>query len=443
MSNNDNNASRALMQPIIADHHAVQPWTSLGKNETGVTFNGFNKQMAEAASTSDFMAAAKVNKESWQASLERTAKEAGIGLPPAERFRLAEKKFLDALEAGWDVTALRKLSQARDEWERWLKRYTREKRDPLKLELASAIAMEPPPIWAVVGIIPDSGIGTFYGPPKSFKSFLATDLLAHLAEGLPWFGRAAMKRQCVYIPFEGHAGLPSRIRAWEQYNQRPAPFHVMRKPFNLRDQQGRDELVELLKPLERPVLCIDTLAAAAGSFDENSMKDMGAMIAILQELQERLDGLVTAVHHTGKDKSQGMRGHSSLSGAVDFALECTRGPGNAAGFKIALAKDSEQGTAFAFEMEAVGNSMVVAHRSESAAYSTAAPDIALTTVAARIQERGPLSQRELLEQRGLIPEAKIYAAVKTLKEQGKVEVIGGGPHQKLRWSLPLQATAAL
>lgn len=206
----------------------------------------------------------------------------------------------------------------------------------------------------------------------------------------------------------------------------------MRKPFNLRDHQGRDELVEVLKPLEQPVLGIDTLAAAAGSFDENSMKDMGAMIAILQELQERLDGLVIAVHHTGKDKSQGMRGHSSLSGAVDFALECNRGPGNAAGFKIALAKDSEQGTAFAFEMEAIGNSMVLGERREATGEQDAKPTIneAEDIIVNHIREHTPFNQGEVIEAlKGKLGKNRIESIMKGLAMSNRIKKGASGHYE--------------
>nr|WP_315474865.1 hypothetical protein [uncultured Sandarakinorhabdus sp.] len=45
----------------------------------------------------------------------------------------------------------------------------------------------------------------------------------------------------------------------------------------------------------------------------------------MKRLQELTEGLVICVHHTGKDASKGMRGHSSLHAALDIAIEVGRG----------------------------------------------------------------------------------------------------------------------
>ena len=428
MSNNHNSESGAQTQPLIADYSAAQPqefvWASLAPPTPAQMKAELLEELRKPG----------VSAHEQKELLREIEKLTYVGMTPKERVRFAKKMFCDALDSGSDQAALNKLYQDLRNSENWLKSYTREKREPLKLEDASEVANDPPPAWAVAGIIPDSGIGTIYGPPKSFKSFLAMDLLAHISLGRPWFGRDVVERPCIYIPFEGRAGVPSRIKAWEQKNNRKALFDVVRTPFNLRDPEKRDELINVLGPADwSPVLCIDTLAAAGGAFDENSMKDMGEMISILQELQQRLAGsVVIAVHHSGKDSSKGMRGHSSLSGAVDFALECKRGIENTGCFEIALAKDGPQGTKFAFEMEAVGDSMVVS-QSDAAEVMAVPPDIALTTVAARILEHGPISQRELIAQRGIIPEPKIKEAVRALREQGKVIAVGNGSATKLKW----------
>jgi len=322
------------------------------------------------------------------------------GMTPKERVRRAEKMFFDALDSGADSATLRQLHQDLRETENWLKRYTRETREPLVLESADAIANEPPPLWTVEGIIPERGIGTIYGPPKTYKSFLAMDALAHIAEGRGWFGRRVTRRPCVYIPFEGKGGLSSRFKALREENDGEVPFHVMRRKFNFRNQQDRDELVGLLNHLTAPMLVIDTLAAAAGSHDENGSKDMGEIFAILQELQEQLPGsLVMAVDHSGKDASKGMRGWSGKAGAVDFALECSRGPGLTAGFTTALAKDGPMDLKFAFEMKAVGGSLVVGERREA----TGEQDAKLTLneaegiIVGHIRDHKPANQREVID----------------------------------------------
>jgi hypothetical protein len=72
------------------------------------------------------------------------------------------------------------------------------------------------------------------------------------------------------------------------------------------------------------VLCLDTLNRAAPTADENSSRDMGEILEAAKRLQAATGGLVVLVHHTGKDSSRGLRGHSSLFAAMDAAVEVSR-----------------------------------------------------------------------------------------------------------------------
>ncbi len=70
---------------------------------------------------------------------------------------------------------------------------------------------------------------------------------------------------------------------------------------------------------EPELIVIDTLARSMGASDENSTKDMGAMIRAVDFCRDAYDCTVLAVHHTGhssaaKDRA---RGSSALLGAVD------------------------------------------------------------------------------------------------------------------------------
>ncbi|MCK2086657.1 helicase RepA family protein, partial [Thauera aromatica] len=100
------------------------------------------------------------------------------------------------------------------------------------------------------------------------------------------------------------------------------------------------------------VLCIDTLAASAPGMDENTSADMGEVIAGLKALQAELGGLVLAVHHTGKDATKGLRGHSSLLGALDAAIEVTR-TDDRREWRTAKSKDGSDGDAHPFRLEVV------------------------------------------------------------------------------------------
>ena len=63
-------------------------------------------------------------------------------------------------------------------------------------------------------------------------------------------------------------------------------------------------------------------------------------------------GPCLVVHHTGKDSTKGLRGHSSLFAALDAAVEVTR-EGDRKEWRIAKAKDGQDGAAHPFRLEVV------------------------------------------------------------------------------------------
>lgn len=63
---------------------------------------------------------------------------------------------------------------------------------------------------------------------------------------------------------------------------------------------------------------------SGGGFNENSSEDMGAFITQAGKLQELFECALMVIHHSGKDVTKGLRGHSSLLGAVDTELEIQR-----------------------------------------------------------------------------------------------------------------------
>ena len=212
-----------------------------------------------------------------------------------------------------------------------------------------------PQTWLVKNIIPETGFGIIYGKSGTYKSFLTIDLLAHIANGRTWFGKNTKQKPVIYIPLEGKSGISKRIEAWKIHNHSNDQIISIFENINFKDKNNIEYLIEKIKDarLDGGVICIDTLAQAGGDMDENSSKDMGNMIKTFQYIQQELGGIVLVVHHTGKDDSKGMRGHSSLYASLDFALECTAHGNLSAQFKIAKSKDSESDKGYKFKMSVI------------------------------------------------------------------------------------------
>lgn len=220
-----------------------------------------------------------------------------------------------------------------------------------KLLSSSEVLSVHPPSWRVKHLLPQQGLAAIFGPSASGKSFLAFDLAACIASGDAWFGHKTLMAPVVYVMLEGQSGIQKRVRAWEQANGKKLPdgFSFVLQPVHLTDTQGVQSLAEVIP--QGAVIFIDTLNRAAPTADENSSKDMGAIIEGANMLHRITDGLVVLVHHTGKDTSQGMRGHSSLFAALDGAIEVKR---SAVGrsWTTAKAKDGGDGKTMAFTLRA-------------------------------------------------------------------------------------------
>ena len=219
-----------------------------------------------------------------------------------------------------------------------------------KLLDRKAIMAIKPTEWLVKGLFPATGMGGIYGPSGSGKSFLAIDLGVSIASGDPWFGRRTTATPVTYVMLEGEAGLQNRLRAWEKQNSAEisAAFKGLIQAFSIASGQDVEDLAAAL-PVGGVVI-IDTLNRASPGLDENNSKDMGQILAGMKRLQEVTQGLVLVVHHTGKDASKGMRGHSSLYAALDGAIEVQRAGANRS-WSAAKVKDGVDGESVAFKLK--------------------------------------------------------------------------------------------
>ena len=222
--------------------------------------------------------------------------------------------------------------------------------------------------WLIQDVLPRRGFSALFGPPGSFKSFVALDIAHSIATGTPWMGKEVTTPGAVlYICGEGHGGIGARIRACRLHHKTEpgAPVYVIRHQLNLRSSKEDIQQLQLAisnlvqrEQVRFELVQVDTLARAFGGGNENDSSDMGAFIASLSKIQRLLDCALQIVHHVGKDITKGLRGHSSLLGALDTELELQRldgtlqdnhiaGSGN---ITITKQKDGSDGAKYGFRM---------------------------------------------------------------------------------------------
>ncbi len=204
--------------------------------------------------------------------------------------------------------------------------------------------------WRVKGMIPSEGLAAIFGQPGSAKTFVALDLAFAIAEGAEWFGLHTEPCPVVYINLESRSGLQKRLSAWQEEYRRTVPEGVK---FVIEAFHILDDVEALAKDIPSgAVVFLDTLNAASPGLDENSSLDMGKILEAAKKLQNLVSGLVVLVHHTGKDGTKGLRGHSSLLAALDAAVEVSRN-GDARCWRVTKAKEAEDGTRRGFRLKAV------------------------------------------------------------------------------------------
>jgi RecA-family ATPase len=198
--------------------------------------------------------------------------------------------------------------------------------------------------YLVKGLLPDTGLGVIWGPPKCYKSFWAVDVGLHIALGLDYRGRRVEQVGVVYIGLEGRQGLPARIEAFKKHHGVDrALFHLITAPLNLKKQVDvliADIEAHLLVP--PGIVFIDTLnRSLAGS--ESKDEDMAAYLAAAAKIEQKFNCLVVLVHHCGIEGTR-PRGHTSLTAAVDVQLAVERLDDRQMSVRVELAKRHGRGS---------------------------------------------------------------------------------------------------
>ena len=220
--------------------------------------------------------------------------------------------------------------------------------------------------WAVKGLLPAQGLAVIYGAPETGKSFLMLKIALHMAIGRDFAGRKAMRTGIVYISAEAGSGFENRAAA-----ARDATGMTERDCFALitvapdlgrADGDAQILIEQIREQTERAgwvpgCIVIDTAARVMPGLDENSSRDMGALIRNCDLLAKQFDALVCLVHHSGKNAENGMRGSSALLGAADAVIGISKDDEGVRTAKIEKMKEGEGGLSFTFRLEpvALGN----------------------------------------------------------------------------------------
>lgn len=237
------------------------------------------------------------------------------------------------------------------------------KKRRLRLEALADISLPGKRPELVADLLDHGALSVVYGDSNTGKSFFALDLAFSVARGVPWRGHATERRGVVYVAAEGAGSIKMRAKAYEKHHGVEAattPFWIMPDSVNLFDPAAdTSELIACVRDAGEQsgapigLIVVDTLARVMAGGDENSGRDMGALVRNLDKIRADTGANVMLIHHSGKDKARGARGHSSLRAAVDTELEVTSNPKDRDAPRVATVlkqRDRETGQRFAFRL---------------------------------------------------------------------------------------------
>jgi hypothetical protein len=229
-------------------------------------------------------------------------------------------------------------------------------RGRFRLLSSEELAQQKPLNWIVKHVLPETGLAIIYGQSGTGKSFLTLDLACAVSgDAAEWFDQKINSCPVTYCALEGQAGMTKRVEAWEAHHKRRAPtgLRFIIQPFDLLEHDVVPSLAYAIAEVGTSgIIILDTLARAAPSVDENSSKEMGAVIQRAATLQEITGGLVLLVAHAGKDQNRGLRGHSSLFAAADVVIKVNRN-GSQRGWELEKSKDDIDGYRYGFTLDKV------------------------------------------------------------------------------------------
>jgi AAA domain len=219
-------------------------------------------------------------------------------------------------------------------------------------------------IWLVQGMLGAGEASAFYGKPGDGKSVLVEDMALHIAAGKYWHQRKVKGGAVIYVALERRALVERRAIAFRQrHGIADLPFAIVGGVHDFREVRTADHIAGLVHQVEdmtghnAVLLVIDTLSRALCGGDENSSKDIGALVNATSRLQIETKAHVLWIHHMPHDSaSERLRGHGALLGALDTTVHIVKTADGTRTATVVKANDSQEGerVAFTLESETIG-----------------------------------------------------------------------------------------
>jgi hypothetical protein len=200
-------------------------------------------------------------------------------------------------------------------------------------------------------VLDQGAMSVLYGESNVGKTFVAMDIAYHVTRGLQWAGKRTAALPALYIAAEGGGGARKRAAALVARHGDAPDFRMLMHPVNLlRADADLGPLLASIKAsgIRFGLIVVDTLSRAMGGGDENASTDMGTMVRHLDAVRAQTSAHLMVIHHSGKDRAKGARGHSLLRAATDTEIEVADGV-----IKVTKQRDLDKSFEQAFDLDVV------------------------------------------------------------------------------------------
>jgi 5S rRNA maturation endonuclease (ribonuclease M5) len=214
-----------------------------------------------------------------------------------------------------------------------------------KLYSVDDLAKLPKQEWLIHNLLPKVGVGTIYGAPASFKSFVALHMALCVSSGRPVADLEVKAGRCLYLPLEGVSGLYKRIKASVLHHQ----FDASNIRISFEDLSFTNgEVIDHLKSSGHKfdLIIIDPMVKSMIGLDENSNSEIASALKLADDLAKNLECCVLFIDHSGKD-AKGARGASAKLANQDFVIHLKR---NKETDEISLSIDKQKDAPDNFEI---------------------------------------------------------------------------------------------
>ncbi|GGV64507.1 helicase RepA family protein [Streptomyces massasporeus] len=296
---------------------------------------------------------------------------------------------------------------------------------------ASDVDLLPDPEPLIDAILDRDTLVWMYGPPASYKSFLALHMSGCVVTGDRFCGHAVMRTGTVlYLCAEGKRGLKKRVKAWERHHGKTMKgVKFLPVAVQLLDDEQVDALVRLCGETGPVLVVIDTQSRCTVGMDENSNGQMGQLVDAADRIRKATGACVLLLHHTGRD-GKGLRGASAMDGAADamIKVEADKGAG-AVTMSSGKQKDSAEFPPITLRVQVEAESLILSHEPVRISTGGEGEVLRVLTECFTTAAASPSKIIELAD----ASKATVYRALESLVAKGAV--INSGSKTRPQYSL--------